>query len=221
MNVEGLGSETITLIYKHGLIKNIGDIYSLTYDNLINLDRMAAKSVNNLLKGIQNSKKQPFHKVLFGIGIRHVGFTVAKRLVSKFRSIHELSNASFDDLLSVDDIGDRIAQSVVSFFQKEKNLKLINQLKLSGLNMFENESSYKSKILQGKKLVVTGIFESMSRDEIKIKIQENGGIVSSSISSKTSFLVAGSSIGPAKKEKAEKLKIKIINENDFLKMLEI
>ncbi len=221
MNVEGLGSETITLIYKHGLIKNIGDIYSLTYDNLINLNRMAAKSVNNLLKGIQNSKKQPFHKVLFGIGIRHVGFTVAKRLVSKFRSINELSNASFDDLLSVDDIGDRIAQSVVSFFQKEKNLKLINQLKLSGLNMFENELSYKSKILQGKKLVVTGVFQSMSRDEIKIKIQENGGIVYSSISSKTSFLVAGSSIGPAKKEKAEKLKIKIINENDFLKMLEI
>ena len=221
MNVEGLGSETITLIYKHGLIKNIGDIYSLTYDNLINLNRMAAKSVNNLLKGIQNSKKQPFHKVLFGIGIRHVGFTVAKRLVSKFRSINELSNASLDDLLSVDDIGDRIAQSVVSFFQKEKNLKLINQLKLSGLNMFENELSYKSKILQGKKLVVTGVFQSMSRDEIKIKIQENGGIVYSSISSKTSFLVAGSSIGPAKKEKAEKLKIKIINENDFLKMLEI
>ena len=221
MYVEGLGSETITLIYKHGLIKNIGDIYSLTYDNLINLNRMAAKSVNNLLKGIQNSKKQPFHKVLFGIGIRHVGFTVAKRLVSKFRSINELSNASLDDLLSVDDIGDRIAQSVVSFFQKEKNLKLINQLKLSGLNMFENELSYKSKILQGKKLVVTGVFQSMSRDEIKIKIQENGGIVYSSISSKTSFLVAGSSIGPAKKEKAEKLKIKIINENDFLKMLEI
>ena len=221
MNIEGLGMETITLIYKHGLINNIGDLYSLKNNDLIHLERMAEKSVNNLLKGIEKSKEQPFHKVLFGMGIRHVGYTVAKRLVSKFRSIHELSSATFEDLISVDDIGDRIAESVINFFKNEKNLKLINQLKINGLNMYESESTLTSKKLKGMKLVVTGTFKSMSRNEIKIKIQENGGIISSSISSKTSFLVAGSSIGPAKKEKAENLRIKIIDENEFLKMLEM
>ena len=221
MNIEGLGVETITLIYKHGLINNIGDLYSLKYNELIYLERMAEKSVNNLLKGIEKSKEQPFHKVLFGMGIRHVGYTVAKRLVSKFRSMNELSTATFEDLISVDDIGDRIAESVINFFKNEENLKLINQLKINGLNMYESESTLTSKKLKGMKLVVTGTFKSMSRNEIKIKIQENGGIISSSISSKTSFLVAGSSIGPAKKEKAENLKINIIDENEFLKMLEM
>ena len=124
-------------------------------------------------------------------------------------------------MISVDDIGDRIAESVINFFKNEKNLKLINQLKINGLNMYESESTFTSKKLKGMKLVITGTFKSMSRNEIKIKIQENGGIISSSISSKTSFLVAGSSIGPAKKEKAENLRIKIIDENEFLKMLEM
>ncbi len=187
MDIDGLGSETVSLLFHAGLIKNIADLYMLREEQLMPLERMAQKSVDNLLMGVKNSKKQPFAKVLFGLGIRFVGATVAKRLVNHFGTIENLMKANQEELIGVDDIGDRIAQSLVQFFENPKNIELIERLKSYGVNMEEETKVLLSETLVGKNIVVSGVFETLSRNDLKALIEENGGKVSSSISSKTSF----------------------------------
>lgn len=221
MDIEGLGGETVALLFHEGLINNIADLYSLRSSDLLPLDRMAEKSVKNLLIGVETSKKQPFAKVLFGLGIRFVGVTVAKRLATHFVSINNLMQANEEDLLSVDDIGQRIAQSLISFFKDSSNLEVIECLTRSGVQM-ENESIVlASKTLEGKNIVVSGVFETLTRNELKHLIENHGGKVSSSISSKTSFIIAGAGMGPSKKVKAEKLGVFIKSEFSFLAMLSL
>ena len=221
MDIDGLGSETVSLLFYEGLIKNIADLYILKEEQLLPLERMAQKSVDNLLLGIKNSKKQPFAKVLFGLGIRFVGATVANRLANHFETIANLMKASQEELITVDDIGHRIAQSLVQFFENPKNIKLVERLKVYGVTMEDEIKALSSEILVGKNIVVSGVFETLSRNDLKALIEENGGKVSSSISSKTSFIVAGDGMGPSKKVKAEKLGIQIMSETTFLALLDL
>ena len=221
MDIDGLGSETVSLFFYEGLIKNIADLYTLKEEQLLPLERMAQKSVDNLLLGIKNSKKQPFAKVLFGLGVRFVGATVAKRLANHFGTITNLMKASQEELIMVDDIGHRIAQSLVKFFENPKNIELVERLIAYGITMEDEIKALSSKILVGKNIVVSGVFETLSRNDLKALIEENGGKVSSSISSKTSFIVAGVGMGPSKKVKAEKLGIQIMSEITFLALLDL
>jgi DNA ligase (NAD+) len=219
MNVEGLGSETIDLLFEKGLVHSIIDLYDLSFDQIVNLDGMAEKSANNLLQGLQSSKGVPFSRVLFALGIRHVGETVAKKLVNHFGSIHALAEASKEELLEVEEIGEKIADSIKAYFSNSQHLQALDKLISIGLQ-FENERKIKSSNkLDGKTFVVSGVFESFSRDELKLLIEENGGKNVSSISSKTNFLLAGQNMGPAKLKKAEDLKISIISEEDFKQMI--
>ena len=219
MDIEGIGSETVSLLHQHGLIRTIADLYQLKEDDLLPLERMAQKSVDNLLVGIEASKKQPFSKVLFGLGIRHVGETVAKRLVNHFGSIDTLANASHEELLAVEDIGEKIVESIQAYFSSTQNQQMIQALKEFGLTMELKKTAQLSNQLEGKTIVVSGVFERISRNDLKQLIEDHGGKVGSSISSKTSFVVAGNSMGPAKKQKAENLGIPLISESDFLNML--
>ena len=219
MDIEGIGSETVSLLHQHGLIRTIADLYQLKEDDLLPLERMAQKSVDNLLVGIEASKKQPFSKVLFGLGIRHVGETVAKRLVNHFGSIDTLANASHEELLAVEDIGEKIVESIQAYFSSTQNQQMIQALKEFGLTMELKKTAQLSHQLEGKTIVVSGVFERISRNDLKQLIEDHGGKVGSSISSKTSFVVAGNSMGPAKKQKAENLGIPLISESDFLNML--
>ena len=219
MNIDGLGTETIVVLYDNGLIKNISDLYSLHYDELIGLDRMAEKSVNNMLDGIETSKKIPFEKVLFALGIRFVGDTVAKKLARNFKTIDNIISASFESLIEVDEIGDRIAQSLINFFAKQENQLIVEKLKQKDLKFEVEEVEGATNTLEGMIFVVSGVFNQFSRDELKKSIDKNGGKVSSSISSKTSYLVAGDNMGPAKLKKAEKLKVKIISEEEYIKLI--
>lgn len=221
MNVDGMGEETIELLYDAGLIKNIADLYALNAEQLLPLERMAETSVNKLLEGIQSSKEVAFPKVLFAIGIRHVGETVAKKLAKYFKDMQSLASASIEDLVPVDEIGEKIATSVVNFFQDDENIKIIQRLKESGLQMSitENEQTIESTILEDKKIVVSGVFSKFSRNELKEKIEKNGGKNVSSISSKTDYLVAGENMGPAKLEKAQNLGVKIISEEEFIRLI--
>lgn len=221
MDIEGMGGETIALLFNEGLIHNIGDLYTLKEEELLPLERMAQKSVDNLLLGIENSKKQPFAKVLFGLGIRFVGATVAKRLASHFGSMERLMLADQEELVAVDDIGIRITQSVLQFFREPNNRDLVVRLTQCGVQMKNETITLTSSVLEGKNIVVSGVFESLTRNELKALIEQNGGRVSSSISSKTSFIVAGEGMGPSKKTKAEKLNIEIITESSFLEMLNL
>ena len=208
------------MLFYEGLIKNTADLYTLKEEQLMPLERMAQKSVDNLLLGVENSKKQPFAKVLFGLGIRFVGATVAKRLTNHFGTMENLMKANQEELIGVDDIGNRIAQSLVQFFENSKNIELIERLKSYGVMMEEETKTLSSETLVGKNIVVSGVFETLSRNDLKVLIEENGGKVSSSISSKTSFIVAGDGMGLSKKVKAEKLGIQIISETSFLNLLE-
>ena len=221
MNIDGMGPETIDLLFDNNLVNNISDLYSLKYEDLILLERMADKSVQNLLKGVEESKNQPFEKVLFALGIRHVGETVAKKLARHFKSIDQLMAASFDELVDVDEIGDKIAGTLVYHFKDEENLNIISSLKESGLNfeIIVDESEPAGDSLSGKSIVVSGVFSKVSRNEIKDLIEKNGGKNVGSISSKTSFIVAGENMGPSKLQKAEKLNISILSEDDFLEMI--
>ena len=221
MDIDGLGSETVSLLFYEGLIKNIADLYTLKEEQLLPLERMAQKSVDNLLLGIKNSKKQPFAKVLFGLGVRFVGATVAKRLANHFGTITNLMKASQEELIMVDDIGHRIAQSLVKFFENPKNIELVERLIAYGVTMEDEIKALSSEILVGKNIVVSGVFETLSRNDLKALIEENGGKVSSSISSKTSFIVGGDGMGPSKKVKAEKLGILIMSETTFLALLDL
>ncbi len=219
MNIEGLGSETIDLLFEKGLVRSITDLYELTFDQIVNLDGMAEKSANNLLQGLEISKGVPFSRVLFALGIRHVGETVAKKLVNHFGSIQALADATKEELLQVEEIGEKIAESIRCYFSNSNNLKALDKLISIGLQ-FENESKViSSNKLEGKTFVVSGVFESFSRDELKLLIEENGGKNVSAISSKTNFLLAGDNMGPSKLKKAEDLKISIISEDDFKQMI--
>lgn len=220
MDIDGLGSETVALLYHNGLVKNVADLYDLSVDDLLPLDRMAEKSVENLVKGLSQSKNKPFSKVLFGLGIRFVGETVAKKLAAAFGSIDELIAADTDALLSVDEIGERIAQSLQAYFLNPSNVDLINRLKINGLQFeLEKKSLSSDLILKDKKFVVSGVFKTISREQLKEKIEFFGGTVGSSISTKTDFVVAGEGMGPSKKIKADQLDIPILSEEGFLRMI--
>ena len=219
MDIEGIGSETVSLLYQQGLIRTIADLYRLTADDLLPLERMAQKSVDNLLAGVAASKKQPFAKVLFGLGIRHVGETVAKRLVKHFGSMEALANASYEVLLEVDDVGEKIVESLQAYFANPQQQEMIHDLRAFGLTLAAEVKQQASSQLEGKTIVVSGVFEHMSRNDLKQRIEDHGGKVGSSISGKTSFVVAGASMGPAKKEKAAQLGVPLLSEEDFLNML--
>ncbi len=221
MDIEGLGGETVALLYNNGLVKDYSDLYELKIEQLIPLERMAQKSAKNLVNGIEKSKEASFERVLFALGIRYVGETVAKKIAKHYKNIDAISHASLMDLILVDEIGERIAQSVIEFFQNENNKKIIERLKGFGVQ-FEIIEKYNPDATEkflGKIFVVSGVFEKFSRDDLKKTIEDNGGKVGSSISSKTDFVVAGDNMGPAKLEKANQLGIPIISENDFLKMI--
>lgn len=221
LDIEGLGSETVELLYKEGLINNYADLYTLTKDQLMPLERMAEKSAENLINGVAASVNIPFERVLFGLGIRYVGETVAKKLAKAYKNIDALMVATANELEMVDEIGERIAESVVNFFEEEKNRDIINQLKEYGLqfSLTDKQLDGQTDKLKGQTFVVSGVFEKVSRTELKKNIEDNGGKVSSSISSKTSFVVAGANMGPSKKEKADKLGIPIISEDEFLALI--
>jgi DNA ligase (NAD+) len=219
MNIDGIGEETIEVLFEKELIKDISDLYRLSFDQLVDLERMGEKSANNMLKGIEASKSIPFERVLFGLGIRFVGETVAKKLAQSFQNMDALQAASYDELIDVEEIGEKIAISVQLYFQDSANLALILRLKEVGL-MFESvKKEQVSSVLLGKVLVVSGTFETFSRDEIKELIERNGGKVGSSVSSKTDYLIAGANMGPAKLKSATNLGVVIISEDEFIKLI--
>lgn len=219
MNIEGLGAETVDQLFENGLLNNAADLYDLTFDKLIVLDRMAEKSVENLLNGLEESKKIPFERVLFAVGIRFVGETVAKKLAKHFKSIDNIKNAKFDELLEAEEIGEKIAISIQQYFLDEGNQLIIERLRESGLQMEVIEKEAVSDTFNGMSFVVSGVFLSFSRDELKELIESNGGKNVSSISSKTDYVVAGENMGPSKLKKATDLGIKILSEDDFIKLL--
>ena len=222
MDIDGLGGETVDLLRKEGLIENYADLYDLQVPQVIPLERMAEKSAQNMIDGIKKSKEIPFEKVLFALGIRFVGETVAKKLAKHFKSIDNLMTASFEALISVDEIGDRIAASILEFSNDIGNMQLIHRLKYHGvqLKISEKDLIGQTDKLQGKVFVVSGVFYKMTRNELKKAIEDNGGKVSSSISKKTTYVVAGDNMGPSKKTKAEDLGINILNEDEFISMID-
>ncbi|WP_418498758.1 NAD-dependent DNA ligase LigA [Flagellimonas sp.] len=222
MDIEGMGSETVELLFKQGLIANYADLYTLTKEQVVPLERMADKSAENLVNGVAASKSIPFERVLFALGIRYVGETVAKKLAKAYKNIDALMAASQEELVAVDEIGERIAESVVNFFSEPTNLEIIDRLKSYGLQFSLSEEQLENQTdkLKGQIFVVSGVFETVSRDELKKLIEDNGGKVASSISSKTSFVVAGDNMGPSKRTKAESLGVPIISEQEFLQKLQ-
>ena len=221
MNIDGLGPETVDSFYSLGLIQNTADLYQLTIEKIKDLDGKGEKSAENIINGIEQSKKVPFERVIFALGIRFVGETVAKKIAKSFTNIDELINASKEELISIDEIGEKIAQSILNFFSNETNRTLIQRLKDAGLTMQRSEeerADYTDK-LSGLSIVISGTFTHYSRDEYKAMIEKNGGKNVGSISAKTSFILAGENMGPSKLEKANKLGIKIINEEEFLKLI--
>jgi len=221
MDIDGLGGETVALLVNAGLILNYSDLYELTIEDVLPLERMAQKSAENLLNGIQASKDVPFERVLFALGIRYVGETVAKKLVKHYKTIGAIANATTIDLVTVDEIGVRIAESVTDFFQTQTNIEIVERLIRFGVQMeiSAEKLANQTNKLEGQAFVVSGVFHVVSRNELKKLIEDNGGKVSSSISSKTNFVVAGDNMGPSKKEKADSLGISIISEQDFLSMI--
>ncbi len=222
MNIDGLGPETVDLFYQQGLIKDVSDLYLLKVEDIERLERMGRKSAENIVKSIEQSKSVPYERVLFALGIRFVGETVAKRLSRFATDITELYQAETDALTEVDDIGEKIAQSVVSYFRNPQNKALVERLRHIGLQMKQNaeELAGKTDKLAGQNVVISGVFTHHSRDEYKALIEKHGGKNTGSISGKTSFILAGESMGPAKLEKARKLGIRIVNEDEFLQMIE-
>ena len=221
MNIESMGNETIDLFYKAGLVHNVADLYDLTVEKIIPLERMAEKSATNIIEGIEASKKVPFERVLFALGIRHVGETSAKKLAFHFKNLNALKNANLEELHNVSDIGEVVAKSIQEFFHDEHNKKTIERLREKGLK-FEldaSEMALFSTVLEGKSFVVSGVFAKHSRDEIVKLIEKNGGKHVGSISSKTSYIIAGENMGPAKAEKAKKLNIPLIMEDEFIQMI--
>ncbi len=236
MNIDSLGEGKVEVLFEQGLLRNAADLYLLKFENLLGIEKILPqedgkaprkvsfreKTVENILKGIEDSKSVPFERVLFALGIRHVGETVAKKLARHFAGIDAIIEAKYENLISVDEVGDKIAGSIMNYFSDAENLAMVNQLRIAGLKMrIEEENIIQRSILQGKTFVVSGVFSGFSRDEIKQSIEQNGGKVSGSISSKTAFVLAGDNMGPEKRKKAEELGVKIISEEEYLRMLEI
>ena len=221
MDIEGLGEETVELLFRSGVIENYADLYEITVEKLLPLERMAKKSAENIVKGIEKSKEVPFERVLFALGIRYVGETVAKKLARHYKNITALENTTVEQLVEVDEIGNQIATSVVNFFQEEYNKELINRLKEYGLQfeLSAEATAGQTDTLKGKTFVVSGVFSLYSRDELKALIEQHGGKVGSSISSKTDYVIAGDKMGPSKREKAESLGVKIIDEVAFQSLI--
>ena len=221
MNIDGLGPETVDMFYRLGLIKDTADLYQLKTDDIKNLERMGEKSAENIVNGIAASKEVPFERVLFALGIRFVGETVAKKIAKSFTDIEELENADLEKLKNIDEIGEKIAQSIITYFSNPANRELVERLKSNGLQLHRTEedlSGYTDK-LAGQSIVISGVFTHHSRDEYKEMIEKNGGKNVGSISSKTSFILAGENMGPAKLEKAQKLGVKIMSEDEFLALI--
>ncbi|NDV47538.1 NAD-dependent DNA ligase LigA [Paludibacter sp. 221] len=221
MDIEGLGSETVNLLYKNEMLHNIADIYELDVAELAKLERLGEKSAQNIINSIESSKSVPFERVVFALGIRFVGETIAKKLANAFKNIDEFANADLERLTNVDEIGERIADSVIRYFADEQNKQTISRLKSHGIQMSLSEESMKkqSDKLKGLSIVISGKFNLHSRDEYKAMIEQNGGKNIGSVSAKTSMILAGENMGPEKLKKAEKLGIEIVNEDEFLKML--
>ncbi len=221
MNIDSIGPETIEMLYNYGLVKNIADLYSLYPEDLMFLPRMGAKSAENIVAGVKTSLQVPFERVLFALGIRFVGATVAKRLARAFKNIDNLMNATFEELVAVDEIGERIATTVTAFFANESNRELVARLKEYGLcfEVSEEEALLHSDILKGQSIVISGVFTHHSRDEYKEIIEKNGGKNVGSVSKSTSFILAGDNMGPSKLEKAQKQGVRIVNEEEFLAMI--
>ncbi|MFB6342537.1 NAD-dependent DNA ligase LigA [Saccharicrinis sp. FJH62] len=221
MNIEGIGAETVDLFYKQDLVKNIADLYRLKKEDIASLERLGEKSAENIVAGVKASLEVPFEKVLYALGIRFVGATVAKKLAYAMTSIDKLMQASEDELVAVDEIGTRIAQSVIAWFQQDDNLEIIRRLKEYGVQLALDQSvlENRTELLKGKTIVISGTFEKYSRDELKKMIEDNGGKNTGSISKNTDFLLGGDGMGPSKLEKVEKLGIPIVSEDDFLKMI--
>ena len=221
MDIEGLGGETVALLYSNGLVHNYADLYELTVGQILPLERMAQKSAENLVKGVAQSIQIPFESVLFALGIRFVGETVAKKLAKHYKNIEALSQAKISDLILVDEIGDRIAKSVVEFFDNNENVVSIERLKKFGIQfeILEKVNLNATEKLVGKTFVVSGVFQKFSRDDLKMAIEDNGGKVGSSISAKTDYVVVGDNMGPAKLDKANKLNISILSEEDFIALI--
>jgi DNA ligase (NAD+) len=219
LDIDGLGPETIDLLYQNKLIKNYADLFDLSFDDFYDLERMADKSANNAIQSIASSKEVPFERVLFGLGIRHVGETVAKKLARHFVHIDKLQNADLESLIAIDEIGEKIAESLIDFFSKEENKEIIERLKQHGLQFEINNPVEIKETLNNQTFVISGVFKNVSRNELKELIEQNGGKNTGSISSKTNYLVAGENMGPAKLAKAEKLGVKIISEDEFLEMI--
>lgn len=222
MNIDGLGPETVDLFYQEGLIKDVSDLYQLRAEDIMGLERMGKKSAENIIQSIEASKSVPFERVLFALGIRFVGETVAKKLARSFADIDSLRTSDADTLKSIDEIGEKIAQSIVTYFSNPLNQALVNRLEAVGLQFkrSEEEMNVRTDLLAGQSIVISGIFTHHSRDEYKQLIEKNGGKNVGSISSKTSFILAGENMGPAKLEKAQKLGVRIVNEDEFLQMID-
>nr|WP_314552107.1 NAD-dependent DNA ligase LigA [uncultured Capnocytophaga sp.] len=221
MDIEGLGEETVEQLFRAGIIHTYADLYEVTVEKLLPLERMAQKSAENIVKGIQKSKEIPFERVLFALGIRYVGETVAKKLARHYKNIEALENATIEQLVEVDEIGNQIAASVVNFFADDYNRKLIDRLKSYGLQFALSEESTEGQTdtFKGLTFVVSGVFHLYSRDELKALIEQHGGKVGSSISSKTNYVIVGDNMGPSKKEKAEQLGVKMISEEEFQSLI--
>lgn len=221
MNIESIGPETVELLYNYGLVKDIADIYSLEVEELMFLPRMGQKSAENIVAGIKRSLEVPFERVLFALGIRFVGATVAKRLARSFKSVNNLMNASFEELVDIEEIGERIAASVREFFANEVNRELVEKLKAAGLEFeaVDDVATPGTELLKGQSIVVSGVFSLHSRDEYKAMIENNGGKNVGSVSKSTSFILAGENMGPSKLEKAQKLGVRIVGEEEFLQMI--
>ena len=220
MNIDGLGSETIAMLYDRGLIHDVADLYTLTVGKLARMERLGEKSAQNIVDAVKKSTEVPFERVLFALGIRYVGETVAKKLAAAFGSIQALSVVKREELIAVDEIGERIADSLIEYFDDMRNMQLIERLTSFGVKMEGKVARAElSNKLEGLTIVISGTFEHHSRDEYKAMIEAHGGKNGSGVTSKTSLLLAGANMGPAKLEKAEKLGVKIISETEFLEIV--
>lgn len=219
MNIDGIGAETVEQLFKVGYIHNSADLYSLKFEQISTMERMGEKSANNILEGLEKSKEVPFERVLFALGIRHVGETVAKKVAKALKNIDAIIAADYEALIQIDEVGEKIALSILQHFKQEENLKIIQDLKVAGLQFEIEEKELDSNALEGKSIVVSGVFHTVSRNELKALIETNGGKNVGSISAKTSYVVAGDNMGPAKLEKATNLGVEILNEEQFLKLI--
>lgn len=220
MDIDGLGEETIDQLFSKNLIRNISDLYDLQLEQLVPLERLGEKSASNILKSIKKSIETPYHRVLFALGIRHVGETVAKTISGSFRTIDDLINANPEQLTSVREIGPKIAASIIAYFSDKGNLEIINRLKSTGIKLSDDkEVNRTGNILDGKIIVLSGLFQKHNRDQYKEMIEKNGGRNSMSVSGNTSFILAGENMGQSKKEKAKELGVPLVSEKEFLKII--